>query len=222
MCRSPAAAPPANKRPPPAPWSRRNQNRGPLRHARPIRRSIRRRRAVPSTINTLDMLWNDLIAEIPAVGVFRQLDAAHHRHRIRLAPRPPGARLRRHERRHHRRQSLHRKALAAGALGIITDSAPTFDHLLVYQRRLSGARSRTWPSRAGPGLRRLLRSSRANAGRHRHHRHQRQNHHRLSHRSAAQRRGPQDCSRSAPSSTTSPEKRAPRCTPRLSRATSSS
>ena len=58
------------------------------------------------------------------------------------------------------------------------------------QRRLAGARSRTWPPRPRGSLRRLLRSSGKEARCHRHHRHQRQNHHRLSHRSAAQRRRP--------------------------------
>ena len=41
------------------------------------------------------------------------------------------------------------KALANGALGIITDSAQTFDHLLVYQPGLPVHRSGTWPARAG-------------------------------------------------------------------------
>jgi hypothetical protein len=73
------------------------------------------------------------------------------------------------------------KAIAAGALGIITDSAPTFDHLLVYSPACPSSKSSTAAAR-WPGLRRLLRPSGAQARGHRHHRHQRQNHHGLSDR----------------------------------------
>ena len=74
------------------------------------------------------------------------------------------------------------KAIAAGALGIITDSAPTFDHLTVYEAGLPVLE-------VEHGRRALAQASAAFFGHperklacHRHHRHQRKNHHCLSHR----------------------------------------
>ncbi len=114
------------------------------------------------------------------------------------------------------------KALANGALGIITDSAPTFDHLLVYQAGVPllqvehGRRALAQASAAffghperklaatgitgtnGKTTTAFLVEALLNAA-------------------ARARR-----SSSAPSNTTSPARCAPRCTPRLSHAISSS
>ena len=51
------------------------------------------------------------------------------------------------------------KAIAAGALGIITDSAQTFDHLAVYEAGLAGAAGGARAARAGRGFGGVLRPS---------------------------------------------------------------
>jgi len=56
------------------------------------------------------------------------------------------------------------KAIVGGALGIITDSAPTFDHLTVYEAGLPVLE-------VEHGRRRFLWASRAQARLDRHHRH---------------------------------------------------
>ena len=80
------------------------------------------------------------------------------------------------------------KALAAGALGMITDSAQAFDHLLVYQAGVPVLEVEHGRRALAAGLRRILRPSGTQARRHRDYRDQRQNHHSIPHRGAAQRR----------------------------------
>ncbi len=63
------------------------------------------------------------------------------------------------------------KAIAAGALGIITDSAQTFDHLTVYQPGLAVLEVEHGRRALGAGFGGILRPSGAKAGSHRHHRH---------------------------------------------------
>ena len=189
--------------PPPAPWfppaprsssaaESKPTPQSPLPGS-PIHTPVADPTSLPANLqSTSDMNWNELIAEITAVGSTGSSDAPitgieYDSRRVR-----PGAVFVAMKGGSTDGNRYVDKAIAAGALGIITDSAPTFDHLARLSGRPARARSRARPPRAGAGLRRLLRPSRAQARRHRHHRHQRQNHHRLSHRSAAQRRRPQN------------------------------
>jgi UDP-N-acetylmuramoyl-L-alanyl-D-glutamate--2,6-diaminopimelate ligase len=75
------------------------------------------------------------------------------------------------------------KAIAAGAAGIITDSAQAFDHMLVYNPGTPVV-----AVEHGRGLCGLLRPSGAQARSHGHHGHKRQNHRGVPDRIAAQRR----------------------------------
>jgi UDP-N-acetylmuramoyl-L-alanyl-D-glutamate--2,6-diaminopimelate ligase len=79
------------------------------------------------------MLWKDLIAEVKAVGA--SSDSAETVTGIEYDSRrvqSPGAVFVAMKGGTTDGNRYIEKALAAGALGIITDSAPTFDHLLVY------------------------------------------------------------------------------------------
>ena len=104
--------------------------------------------ARPSTINH-EMIWKDLIDEVTAVGCGSSDSAQpvtgieYDSRRVR-----PGAVFVAMKGGSTDGNRYIDKALAAGALGIITDSAPTFDHLLVYQPGIPVARSRAWPPRA--------------------------------------------------------------------------
>lgn len=78
------------------------------------------------------MIWSDLIAEVPSVGASGSSDAPvvsieYDSRRVR-----PGAVFVAMKGGSTDGNRFVGKALAAGALGIITDSAQTFDHLLVY------------------------------------------------------------------------------------------
>ena len=97
------------------------------------------------------MLWKDLIAEITAVGASGDASqpvtgVEYDSRRIR-----PGAVFVAMKGGSTDGNRYIDKALALGALGIITDSSPSFDHLLVYRRRPARARSRAWPPRSGEG-----------------------------------------------------------------------
>src|SRR5580658_9728982 len=79
------------------------------------------------------MIWNELIAEITADGAAGGSTAPitgieYDSRRVR-----PGAVFVAMKGGSTDGNRYVEKALAAGALGIITDSAPTFDHLTVYQ-----------------------------------------------------------------------------------------
>ena len=171
-----------------------------------------------STIN-LEMNWNDLVSEVASVGSAGSSAAPitgveYDSRRVR-----PGAVFVAMKGGSTDGNRFVEKAIAAGALGIITDSAQTFDHLTVYQPGLPllqvehGRRALAQASAAffghpertlaatgitgtnGKTTTAFLTESLLN--------------------SAARK-----TSSSAPSSTTSPAKRAPRSTPRPSRATS--
>jgi UDP-N-acetylmuramoyl-L-alanyl-D-glutamate--2,6-diaminopimelate ligase len=82
------------------------------------------------------MLWNELIAEIPSVGTSGASAAPvtgieYDSRRVR-----PGAVFVAMKGGSTDGNRYIDKAIAAGALGIITDSSPTFDHLLVYRAGL--------------------------------------------------------------------------------------
>ena len=86
----------------------------------------------PSTIKP-KMIWNELIAEITAADSAGSADAPitgieYDSRRVR-----PGAVFVAMKGGSTDGNRFVEKALAAGALGIITDSAQTFDHLTVYQ-----------------------------------------------------------------------------------------
>ena len=86
----------------------------------------------PSTINH-EMNWNDLIAEVGAVGSAGGSDAPvtgieYDSRRIK-----PGSVFVAMKGGTTDGNRYVEKAIAAGALGIITDSAQSFDHLLVFQ-----------------------------------------------------------------------------------------
>jgi UDP-N-acetylmuramoyl-L-alanyl-D-glutamate--2,6-diaminopimelate ligase len=81
----------------------------------------------------LGMKWNDLIAEIPAVGAAGDSDreitgVEYDSRRIK-----PGAVFVAMKGGSTDGNKFVEKAIAAGALGVITDSAQTFDHLLVFR-----------------------------------------------------------------------------------------
>ncbi len=168
------------------------------------------------------MNWHDLISEVTAVEVRRRRRAADHRRRIRLAPRASRRGLRRHERRLDRRQSLRRKGdrrrRARHHHRFVADLRPSAR----LSTRHSRPRSRARPPRACRSFGCVLRSSRAQARRHRHHRHQRQNHHVVPRPKPCSTPPAASQSSSARSNITSPAKCGPRCTPRPSRAISSS
>ena len=143
--------------------------------------------ADPSTIKP-KMNWNELITEVTAIGRAGSSAAPitgveYDSRRVR-----PGAVFVAMKGGSTDGNRYVEKAIAAGALGIITDSAQTFDHLAGLSAGRAAAGGRARPPRACPGFGGILRPSRAQARRHRHHRHQRQNHHRIPHRIAAQRR----------------------------------
>ena len=78
------------------------------------------------------MLWKDLIAEVPAVGSSGDSTAPitgieYDSRRVR-----PGSVFVAMKGGSTDGNRYIDKALAAGALGILTDSSPTFDHLVVY------------------------------------------------------------------------------------------
>ena len=138
------------------------------------------------------MNWQDLTAEITAVGATGSSDAPitgieYDSRRVR-----PGSVFVAMKGGSADGNKFVDKAIAAGALGIITDSAPTFDHLTVYQAGLPvlevehGRRALAQASAAFFGH--PERATRLD----RHHRHQRQNHHRLPHRATPQRGLPQN------------------------------
>src|SRR5579863_4796322 len=86
----------------------------------------------PSTI-TSDMLWSDLIAEITAVGASgssTQPIAGIEYDSRRVHPGSVFVAMKGGTTDGNRYIN---KAIAAGAIGIITDSSPTFDHLVVYK-----------------------------------------------------------------------------------------
>src|SRR5580704_15528521 len=79
------------------------------------------------------MEWKDLIAEVPAIGAAGESDqpitgVEYDSRRVR-----PGAVFIAMKGGSTDGNRFVDKAIAAGALGIITDSAQTFDHLLVFQ-----------------------------------------------------------------------------------------
>jgi UDP-N-acetylmuramoyl-L-alanyl-D-glutamate--2,6-diaminopimelate ligase len=80
-----------------------------------------------------DMEWKDLIAEVPAIGAAGESDqpitgVEYDSRRVR-----PGAVFVAMKGGSTDGNRFVDKAIAAGAIGIITDSAQTFDHLLVFQ-----------------------------------------------------------------------------------------
>ena len=84
----------------------------------------------------LDMNWKELTDEITAEGATGSSDAAitgieYDSRRVR-----PGSVFVAMKGGSTDGNKYVDKAIAAGALGIITDSAPTFDHLTVYQAGL--------------------------------------------------------------------------------------
>ena len=127
-----------------------------------------------------DMHWNELIAEITAVGASGGstepvTGIEYDSRRIK-----PGAVFVAMKGGSTDGNRYIDKAIANGALGVITDSS----HDLRSSARVSRgtcpcSRSNTGAAR-WPRRRRLSSATRAQAGRHRHHRHQRKNHHRLS------------------------------------------
>ena len=89
----------------------------------------------PTTIDH-DMDWNELIAEIPAVGASgdtAQIITAIEYDSRRIKPGAVFVAMKGGSTDGNRYID---KAIGNGALGIITDSSPTFDHLLVYRAGL--------------------------------------------------------------------------------------
>jgi UDP-N-acetylmuramoyl-L-alanyl-D-glutamate--2,6-diaminopimelate ligase len=94
--------------------------------------SIQADTVAPAATITFVMLWKDLITEVKAVGA--SSDSAEPVTGIEYDSRRvrPGSVFVAMKGGTTDGNRYIEKALAAGALGIVTDSAPTFDHLLVY------------------------------------------------------------------------------------------
>ena len=164
------------------------------------------------------MHWKELIAEIPAVGASgdtAQIITAIEYDSRRIKPGAVFVAMKGGSTDGNRYID---KAIGNGALGIITDSSPTFDHLLVYRAGLPVLE-------VEHGRRALAQASAAFFGhperklsRHGYHRHQRQDHDSISDRVAVECCRAQHGTRWARSNTMSPARCARRSTPRPSRA----
>ena len=143
------------------------------------------RRARQTTIDH-DMHWKELIAEIPAVGASgdtAQIITAIEYDSRRIKPGAVFVAMKGGSTDGNRYID---KAIGNGALGIITDSSPTFDHLLVYRAGLPVLEVEHGRARPCPGVGRLLWSSRAQTQCHGYHRHEWQDHDGISDRVAVE------------------------------------